>query len=52
MAVPKKNDGKPSANGPVERIIIERKLKTNPEIINRPDMIQAIVYKVFPFKFR
>tara|TARA_B100001175_G_C18949665_1_gene375332 strand:- start:208 stop:327 length:120 start_codon:yes stop_codon:yes gene_type:complete len=39
MAVPKKKDGKPSANGPVERIIIERKLKTKPEIINRPDMI-------------
>ena len=39
IAVPKKNDVKPSANGPVERIIIELKLKTNPEIINRPDMI-------------
>tara|TARA_X000001036_G_scaffold390218_1_gene387750 strand:+ start:383 stop:502 length:120 start_codon:yes stop_codon:yes gene_type:complete len=38
MAVPKKNEGRPSARGTVERSNNERTLKIRPKIINRAEI--------------
>ena len=49
MAVPKKNDGRPSARGAVETSNNERILKIRPNIINRAEITQANVNIILSF---